>query len=188
MPHRFIPKGLIIGAGQTLTNAGDYSVSGNSLFTELQLSRVVLFMAAVLLLAMMLLYKDRYKLPKQVILAPLVFLLLELVNVSGATSFGDITGTISTLNVSGSGTVGGALTVTGDLTVNGTTTTIDTAVTAVDSLTVDGEVVVGAGISAVGNVTSGGTIAATGDVTSEENPCLNWKGNRYGDGFWLIAK
>ena len=70
-------KGLNIGAGQTLTNAGDYSVSGNSLFTELQLSRVVLFMVAVLLLVITLLYKDHCKLLKQVTSTLLVFLLVE---------------------------------------------------------------------------------------------------------------
>ena len=76
-------------------------------------------------------------------------------NVSGSTAFGDITGTIGTLNVTNNATIGG------NLTVNGTTTTIDTAVTAVDSLNVDGEVVVGAGISAVGTVTTGGKPVAT---------------------------
>ena len=42
-------------------------------------------------------------------------------NVSGSTSFADITGTIADLTVSNNATI------TGDLTVNGTTTTIDTA-------------------------------------------------------------
>ena len=71
-------------------------------------------------------------------------------DVSGSTSFGDITGTIGTLTVTNDGTVGGALTVTGNLTVNGTTTTIDTAVTSVDSLAVDG------------NITAGGSVTADG--------------------------
>ena len=73
----------------------------------------------------------------------LVLLLAGTLNVSGSTSFGDITGTIGTLTVTNDGTVGGALTVTGNLTVNGTTTTIDTAVTAVDSLAVDGVITTG---------------------------------------------
>ena len=154
-------KGLNIGAGQTLTNAGDYTVSGQSLFTGITTFQGGAVYGGGVTVSDDVVVNGSLQVTQASNFNTTGIITCGTLDVSGSTSFGDITGTIGTLTVTNDGTVGGALTVTGDLTVNGTTTTIDTAVTAVDSLNVDGAVVVGAGISAVGDVTTGGKPVAT---------------------------
>ena len=154
-------KGLNIGAGQTLTNAGDYSVSGNSLFTGITTFQGGAVYGGGVTVSDNVVVQGSLQVTQASNFNTTGIITCGTLDVSGSTSFGDITGTIGSLVVTNDGTVGGDLTVTGDLTVNGTTTTIDTAVTAVDSLNVDGDVVVGAGISAVGTVTQGGKPVAT---------------------------
>ena len=142
-------KGLNIGAGQTLTNAGDYTVSGTSTFngassfSGVNISGVTTVAntlnvtgAANVTGALNVTAGGSFHNPSGIITTGTLI-------VAGSTSFGDITGTISQLVVTNGGNVGGALTVAGNLTVNGTTTTIDTAVTSVDSLAVDGVITTG---------------------------------------------
>ena len=157
-------KGLNIGAGQTLTNAGDYSVSGNSLFTGITTFQGGAVYGGGVTVSDNVVVQGSLQVTQASNFNTTGIITCGTLNVSGSTSFGDITGTIGTLTVTNDGTVGGALTVygnarvEGNLTVDGTTTTIDTAVTSVDSLAVDG------------NITAGGTIAATGDVTTGGKP------------------
>ena len=151
-------KGLNIGAGQTLTNAGDYTVSGQSLFTGITTFQGGAVYGGGVTVSDNVVVNGSLQVTQASNFNTTGIITCGTLDVSGSTSFGDITGTIGTLTVTNDGTVGGALTVTGNLTVNGTTTTIDTALTSVDSLAVDG------------NITAGGTIAATGDVTTGGKP------------------
>ena len=136
-------KGLNIGAGQTLTNAGDYTVSGQSLFTGITTFQGGAVYGGGVTVSDNVVVNGSLQVTQASNFNTTGIITCGTLDVSGSTSFDDITGTIGTLVVTNDGTVGGALTDTGNLTVNGTTTTIDTAVTAVDSLAVDGEITTG---------------------------------------------
>ena len=142
-------KGLNIGAGVTLTNNGDYVVGGQSLFTGITTFQGGAVYGGGVTVSDDVVVQGSLQVTQASNFNTTGILTCGTLDVSGSTSFGDITGTIGTLTVTNDGTVGGALTVTGNatvegnLTVNGTTTTIDTAVTAVDSLAVDGEITTG---------------------------------------------
>ena len=156
-------KGLNIGAGQTLTNAGDYTVSGTSTFNGAS-SFSGVTVAGVTTVSNTLNVTGATNVTGALNVTgggnfnnPSGIITCGTLDVSGSTAFGDITGTIGTLIVSNDGTVGGGLTISGNaviegnLTVTGTTSTIDTTVTAVDTLAVDGEI-----------TTGGKPVAATG--------------------------
>ena len=162
-------KGLNIGAGVTLTNNGDYVVGGATSIAGSVTSSstgVVALAGGVTVAGVTTVSNTLNVTGSQTVGGALTvtgnqtvtgrldvtgggtlnttgILTCGTLDVSGSTSFGDITGTISQLVVTNGGNVGGALTVGGNLTVNGTTTTIDTAVTSVDSLAVDGEITTG---------------------------------------------
>ena len=130
-------KGLNIGAGQTLTNAGDYTVSGTTTLSNTVVSGVATFSQGAAITGDVTATGTLNVTGGGSFNNPSGIITTGTLNVSGATSFADITGTIATLNVTNNATIGG------NLTVNGTTTTIDTAVTAVDSLAVDGVITTG---------------------------------------------
>jgi len=150
-------KGLNIGAGVTLTNNGDYVVGGaTSMAGTMQVGGPVTFSSGA-------------SVTGDVTVTGTLgvtgggnfnttgIITAGTLNVSGATSFGDITGTIATLNVTGNGVVGGALTVTGNLDVNGTTTTIDTATLNVEDRNV--------GLGSVSTGSPSNTTADGGGIT-----------------------
>ena len=127
-------KGLNIGAGQTLTNNGDYVVGGaTSMAGNMSVSGVSTFSGGVT-------YSSGATVTGNMTINGTLTnngtFSYSAQNVTGSTTTGSLV-------VSNDAQVGGALTVTGDLTVNGTTTTIDTAVTSIDSLAVDGVITTG---------------------------------------------
>ena len=101
-------------------------------------------------------------------------------NVSGSTSFGDITGTIGTLVVTNDGTVGGALTVTGDLTVNGTTTTIDTANLSVE----DKNIGIGSVTTPTNTTANHGGLTLFGGADGDKSFTWNQSGVQ---NYWQVA-
>ena len=142
-------KGLNIGVGQSLTNNGDYIVGGNSIFTGITTFQGGAVYSGGVTVSDDVTVQGSLQVTQASNFNTTGILTCGTLDVSGSTSFGDITGTIGTLIVSNDGTVGGGLTISGNaviegnLTVTGTTSTIDTTVTAVDTLAVDGEITTG---------------------------------------------
>ena len=115
-------KGLNIGVGQTLTNAGDYTVSGTTTLSNTVVSGVATFSQGAAITGditatgtLSVTGGGNFNNPSGIITTGTL-------NVSGSTTFGDITGTIATLNVTNNATIGGNLTVNGDQTILNTTT------------------------------------------------------------------
>ena len=168
-------KGLNIGAGVTLTNNGDFVVGGaTSIAGNTQISGITTFSGASTFSAGASVTGDVTVTGALNVTGGGSFNTTGVgtfgtLNVSGATSFGDITGTIGTLVVTNDGTVGGALTVTGDLTVNGTTTTIDTATLSIE----DSNIGIGS-VSNPSNITADGA-GITIFAGSDEDKSITWE-------------
>lgn len=119
-------KGLNIGAGVTLTNNGNFVVGGaTSIAGNTQISGITTFSSGARITGDITVTGGLNVTGSGNFNTTGVGTFGTL-NVTGSTSFGNITGNIGTLVVTNDGTIGGGLTVGGNLTVQGTTTTIDT--------------------------------------------------------------
>ena len=103
-------KGLNIGAGQTLTNAGDYTVSGTTTLSNTVVSGVATFSQGAAITgdvtatgSLNVTGGGNFNNPSGIITTGTL-------NVSGATSFGDITGTIQNLVVGAGASIVGVTT------------------------------------------------------------------------------
>ena len=103
-------KGLNIGAGQTLTNAGDYTVSGTTTLSNTVVSGVATFSQGAAITGdvtatgtLSVTGGGNFNNPSGIITTGTL-------NVSGSTSFGDITGTISNLVVGAGASIVGVTT------------------------------------------------------------------------------
>ena len=103
-------KGLNIGVGQTLTNAGDYTVSGTTTLSNTVVSGVATFSQGAAITgdvtatgSLNVTGGGNFNNPSGIITTGTL-------NVSGATSFGDITGTIQNLVVGAGASIVGVTT------------------------------------------------------------------------------
>ena len=103
-------KGLNIGAGQTLTNAGDYSVSGNSLFTGITTFQGGAVYGGGVTVSDNVVVNGSLQVTQASNFNTTGIITCGTLDVSGSTSFGDITGTISNLVVGAGASIVGVTT------------------------------------------------------------------------------
>jgi adhesin HecA-like repeat protein len=103
-------KGLNIGAGQTLTNAGDYTVSGTTTLSNTVVSGVATFSQGAAITGNVTATGTLSVTGGANLNNPSGIITTGTLNVSGSTSFGDITGTIQQLNVGAGASIVGVTT------------------------------------------------------------------------------
>ena len=103
-------KGLNIGAGQTLTNAGDYTVSGTTTLSNTVISGVATFSQGAAITGNVTATGTLSVTGGANLNNPSGIITTGTLNVSGSTSFGDITGTIQQLNVGAGASIVGVTT------------------------------------------------------------------------------
>ena len=96
-------------------------------------------------------------------------------NVSGSTSFADITGTIADLTVSNNATIAG------NLTVNGTTTTIDTANLSIE----DANIGIGSVTTPTNTTANGGGLTLFGGADGDKE--FKWTDSHAGPNYWNLT-
>ena len=96
-------------------------------------------------------------------------------NVSGSTTFGDITGTIADLTVTNDATIGG------NLTVNGTTTTIDTANLSIE----DANIGIGSVTTPTNTTANGGGLTLFGGADGDKE--FKWVDSSGGPDYWTLT-
>ena len=103
-------KGLNIGAGQTLTNAGDYTVSGQSLFTGITTFQGGAVYGGGVTVSDNVVVNGSLQVTQASNFNTTGIITCGTLDVSGSTSFGDITGTIQNLVVSNGASIVGVTT------------------------------------------------------------------------------
>ena len=103
-------KGLNIGAGQTLTNAGDYTVSGTTTLSNTVVSGLATFSQGAAITGNVTATGTLSVTGGANLNNPSGIITTGTLNVSGSTSFGDITGTIQQLNVGAGASIVGVTT------------------------------------------------------------------------------
>ena len=103
-------KGLNIGAGQTLTNAGDYTVSGQSLFTGITTFQGGAVYGGGVTVSDNVVVNGSLQVTQASNFNTTGIITCGTLDVSGSTSFGDITGTISNLVVGAGASIVGVTT------------------------------------------------------------------------------
>ena len=103
-------KGLNIGAGQTLTNSGDYTVSGTTTLSNTIVSGVATFSQGAAITGDITATGTLSVTGGANLNNPSGIITTGTLNVSGSTSFGDITGTIQQLNVGAGASIVGVTT------------------------------------------------------------------------------
>ena len=103
-------KGLNIGAGQTLTNAGDYTVSGTTTLSNTVVSGVATFSQGAAITGDVTATGTLSVTGGANLNNPSGIITTGTLNVSGSTSFGDIIGTIQQLNVGAGASIVGVTT------------------------------------------------------------------------------
>ena len=103
-------KGLNIGVGQTLTNAGDYTVSGTTTLSNTVVSGVATFSQGAAITGDVTATGTLSVTGGANLNNPSGIITTGTLNVSGSTSFGDIIGTIQQLNVGAGASIVGVTT------------------------------------------------------------------------------
>ena len=103
-------KGLNIGAGQTLTNAGDYTVSGTTTLSNTVVSGVATFSQGAAITGDITATGTLNVTGGGSFNNPSGIITTGTLDVSGSTSFGDITGSIQQLNVGAGASIVGITT------------------------------------------------------------------------------